>query len=242
MGATQKVQKKVDGVVIDVVEASSMNMEMQRTTKKQFDLAKSAPATRSSLRQLVGYCTLTQFATDLLKGDVPIPSNVNEPTSQLIRKFQRLLTWLSPKHQPIDITYDNYCYYWGRANEGTSSTISAVHFGHWKVLIKSNYLAQFICTQLNLIAKYGCAPSRWGAGLQVFFEKIPGMSLVNKLQAILLMEGDFNFYYKWVFGHCSINNLYGIGYIPDDQYSQKESTAEDSKLDNKLTMDLSCQL
>jgi hypothetical protein len=27
MGATQKVQKKVDRVVIDVVEASSMNME-----------------------------------------------------------------------------------------------------------------------------------------------------------------------------------------------------------------------
>ena len=130
MGATQKVQKKVDGVVIDVVEASSMNTEIQCTTKKQFDLAKSTPATRSSLHQLVSYCALTQFATDLLKGDVPIPSNVDEPTSQLIREFQRLWTRLSPKHQHIDITYDNYCYYWGRANEGTSSAISAVHFGH----------------------------------------------------------------------------------------------------------------
>ncbi len=179
---------------------------------------------------------------DLLKGDVPIPSDVDKPTSQLFRKFQHLWTWLSPKHQPTDITYNNYCYYWGRANEGTSSAIAAVHFGHWKAPIKSKYLAQFICTQLNLIAKYGCAPSRWGVGLQVLLEKIPGVSLVDKLRAILLMEGDFNFYNKWVFGHCGINNLYGIGYIPDDQYSQKESTAEDSKLDNRLTMDLSHQL
>jgi hypothetical protein len=153
MGATPKVQKKVDGVVIDVVEAFSMNTEIQCTTEKQFNLAKSAPATSSSLHQLVVYCALTQFVTDLLKGDIPIPSNVDEPTSQLIRKFQRLWTRLSSKHQPTDITYNKYCYYWGRANEGTSSAISTVHFGHWKALIKSKYLAQFICMQLNLIAK-----------------------------------------------------------------------------------------
>jgi hypothetical protein len=68
------------------------------------------------------------------------------------------------------------------------------------------------------------------------------VSLVDKLRAILVMEGGFNFYNKCAFGHCGINNLYRIGYIPDDQYSQEESTAEDSKLDNRLTMDLSCQL
>jgi hypothetical protein len=33
--------------------------------------------------------------------------------------------------------------------------------------------------------------------------------------------------------------MYALGYVAEDQYSQKESTAEDAKLDNKLTMDLS---
>jgi hypothetical protein len=55
------------------------------------------------------------------------------------------------------------------------------------------------------------------------------------------MEGDFNFSNKWVFGHKSINCLYDLRYIPDDRYSQQESTAEDSKFDNRLTMDLSRQ-
>jgi hypothetical protein len=36
--------------------------------------------------------------------------------------------------------------------------------------------------------------------------------------------------------------MYALGYVAEDQYSQKESTAEDAKLDNKLTMDLSRQL
>jgi hypothetical protein len=36
--------------------------------------------------------------------------------------------------------------------------------------------------------------------------------------------------------------MYALGYVAEDQYSQKESTAEDAKLDNKLTMDISRQL
>ncbi len=65
--------------------------------------------------------------------------------------------------------------------------------------------------------------------------------MVDKLRAIILMEGDFNFFNKWLFGHVAVNKLYKLGYIPEDQYSKKSSTAEDSKFDNRLTMDLSCQ-
>jgi hypothetical protein len=75
----------------------------------------------------------------------------------------------------------------------------------------------------------------------VLLEKVPGVALVDKLRAILLMEGDFNFYNKWIFGHVVVNKLYSIGYIPEDQYSKKGSMVEDSKLDKRLTMDLSRQ-
>ena len=41
---------------------------------------------------------------------------------------------------------------------------------------------------------------------------------------------------KWIFGHEAINKMYALGYVAEDQYSQKESTAEDAKLDNKLPL------
>jgi hypothetical protein len=41
-----------------------------------------------------------------------------------------------------------------------------------------------------------------------------------------------------VFGHEAVNKLDEIGYVPQDQYSKKGSIAEDSKLDNRLMMDL----
>ena len=72
-------------------------------------------------------------------------------------------------------------------------------------------------------------------------EKIAGIALVNKLRAILLMEADYNFHNKWLFGYKAMNVLLENGYIPEEQFSQRESTAEDAKMDTRLTMDISRQ-
>ena len=73
-------------------------------------------------------------------------------------------------------------------------------------------------------------------------EKIAGVALVNKLRAILLMEGDYNYFNKYAFGYEALNALYELGYVPDKHYSQKQSTAEDAKMDGRLTMDISRQM
>ncbi len=65
---------------------------------------------------------------------------------------------------------------------------------------------------------------------------------MEKLRAILLMEADYNFFNKWVFGFKAMDRLYLENYIPNDQYSQKESTAEDARLDSRFTYDISRQL
>jgi hypothetical protein len=198
----------------------------------RFNLAHSMAITRSSLRQLLGYCTNTKFAKDLLQDSAHIPSSVGKATLCLIHKFLHLFKQLKHTHKPVKILPNNYCYNWGRASKKTLSAISAVHFGHWKVASKDLMLVDYICTQLNLNAQTGSAPSRWGVGLQVLLEKFLGISLVEKLQAILLMKKDFNFFNKWNLGHDAINCLYKLQYLPDNQCSQKEHTAEDSMFDN----------
>jgi hypothetical protein len=71
---------------------------------------------------------------------------------------------------------------------------------------------------------------------------VAGVALVNKLHVILLMETNFNYMNRWVFRYQAINKMYALGCIPGDQYSQKESTAEDACMDKQLTMEISRQL
>jgi hypothetical protein len=126
--------------------------------------------------------------------------------------------------------------------EKTSSFISLIHASHYKTAIYLNVVTNFLSRKITLIAKGGCPPDRWGHGLQVMLEKVARVALVNKLRAILLMEADFNYMNRWVFSYKAINRMYAILYIPEDQYSQKESTVDDTRMDNRLTMDLSWQL
>jgi hypothetical protein len=72
-------------------------------------------------------------------------------------------------------------------------------------------------------------------------EKIAGVCLVEKLQAIQLYKADFNCYNQFIFGKEAMQKLTDSGYIPEELFSQKGSTAEDAKFDKTLMADLSRQ-
>jgi hypothetical protein len=55
--------------------------------KKWLDLSQSAPATSSSLCNLIGYNADTTFAKDLLQRKVSIPLDVDMITAELIEEM-----------------------------------------------------------------------------------------------------------------------------------------------------------
>ena len=146
------------------------------------------------------------------------------------------------RNKVFSILPEEFRRYWKAAREKTSSSIANIQFGHRKAVGKSDVLSKFFVGKLTIIGSYGCPPTRWSSGLQVMLEKVAGVALVIKLRAILLMEGDFNFFNKWTFGYRAMNELYRLDYIPQDQYSQGGSTAEDGRMDSRLTTDISRQL
>jgi hypothetical protein len=68
-------------------------------------------------------------------------------------------------------------------------------------------------------------------------EKIAGVCLVEKLCAIQLHEADFSCYNQLIFGRQAMQTLTDSGYIPEELFSQKGSTAEDAKFNKTLMAD-----
>ncbi len=196
----------------------------------------------TSLWERLGFLSDTEFAQSMLWGEVHIPADVDNTTTIVIEEIIRLFQSLHKGHVKISLGADEFRYFWRRVHEKTSLAISTMHFCQYKLATFSDTLTKFLATKIKLIARGRCPPDHWGHGLQVLLEKIAGVALVTKLQAILLMEGDFIYINRWIFGHEAINKLYTLGYVPGDQYSQKESTAEDARMDNRLAMDISRQL
>jgi hypothetical protein len=86
-GATNLVQQMEGNSVMDILKASTMNEEIQKVMEKWFDLAQSAPATSSSLHNLISYNAGTIFAKDLLQCKVSIPPDVDTITAELIEEM-----------------------------------------------------------------------------------------------------------------------------------------------------------
>ena len=69
-------------------------------------------------------------------------------------------------------------------------------------------------------------------------EKMFGCTLVSKLRAILLMEADFNFANKLVYGVRTMDNVRKRDLMPEEIYSEKGRTADDGSLAKVLFYDI----
>ena len=67
----------------------------------------------------------------------------------------------------------------------------------------------------------------WSRGLSIILEKKPGVTLIEKLPAILLMEADLNASYKEIFGNCMLDVVRSHGFMTEEIYSEKGKTYYD---------------
>ena len=128
-----------------------------------------------------------------------------------------------------------------RVKEGTASSYSGIHYGHYKAAAHSEQLLHLLSQKITLIARTGCPPDRWMYGLIIIIEKIAGLALLNKLRAILLMESDFNFHKKLILVKRMVDTARSKGLIPAEQYAIKEITANDGTFEKLLESDISRQ-
>ena len=95
----------------------------------------------------------------------------------------------------------------GKKNESTSSSQSGLHFGHYVSGASSDMISDIHALKTSLALHHGIALARWKKGLCVMIEKAPGVKLLSKLRAILLMEADFNAANKIIFGQRMLTNV-----------------------------------
>ncbi len=126
--------------------------------------------------------------------------------------------------------------------EDTSSSPSGLHFGHYNAGADCNYVSQFHVLRVSLALKKGIVLERWANGLSVMLEKMFGVHLVSKLQAILLMEADLNAMNKEVYGVRMLEQARKYKLIPEEIFSEKNRTADNGGLAKTLFYDIVCQL
>ena len=240
-GAISKVEVvSPNGVVIynsqDEVEAAVMH-----NNEARFRLTEDTPFMQEPLREEVGFLGATEAAQQMLAGTYVCPPGTDEFTQHFVDCLKQA-TWTSDDRIHTRITKEDYCNYWNKAREATSSSYSGLHFSHHKVAAKNPYLAEVNAFAVELAYASGYSYERWQAGLSAMLEKKAGVIRVDKLRAILLMEADFNFANKLIFGSRMVHTATRNGEIPPELFgSLQGKEAIEVAIGRRLTADLSRQ-
>jgi hypothetical protein len=140
------------------------------------------------------------------------------------------------------ISQERWQQQWKKVKEDTSSSPSGLHFGHYIAGADCNYISQFHALRVSLALKKGIALERWANGLSVMLEKTFGVWLVSKLQAILLMEADFNATNKEAYGVRMLEEARQYKLVPEEIFSGQNCMANNGGLAKPLSYDIVPQL
>jgi hypothetical protein len=157
----------------------------------------------------------------ILDGSFHYPPDFDDATKEILQECAKIRLKVPEDLVGISITKEDWGNHQGPTKEETASLVSGRHFGHYKAGLCSAYISYLQALQATLVVKRGIVLEQWSRGLSVMLEKIFGCSLITKLWSILLMEVDFNFTNKVIYGICMLANVRKYKLMPEEVYSKQ---------------------
>jgi hypothetical protein len=92
--------------------------------------------------------------------------------------------------------------------------------------------------KLTLAASTGIPLAYWGNGLMVLLEKVFGNIYIDKMQAICLLEANYNWLNNFAFGKQMMDKVFQGNIIPAEQFAKRGSQATEGVLTSGLFCDI----
>ena len=141
---------------------------------------------------------MIKAAEEVLEGTYKYTQDFDKSTRDIMQECARIRSNIPANSVNTVIRRKEWQQRWLKAKEKTSSSVSNLHFSHYKAGAKSEAISHLHALKTSIALRRGISLSRWSYGLSVMLEKEVGCTLLGKLRAILLMEVDFNFSNKVV--------------------------------------------
>jgi hypothetical protein len=162
-------------------------------------------------------------AQQILEGTYEYPPDLDPATRLLLEEVAITYSELSLTEVAMYVTVEDFQHFWQTARERTGLLYSGLHFEHYIAASFCPDLSLLHAAKLSICMQNGMSLARWGKGLTVLLEKILENVFVHKLQAICLLEADFNWWNKLIFAKKMMQQAVKEGSIPQECFAKKHS-------------------
>ncbi len=180
-----KVQRVVEGKIEEYTVQEDVKQAIQRECEVRFLLAHSAPIMKSLLGEKLRYLSDEALAKAIITGTYDIPTSLDPATAMILKEIGKLgMKIVNGDSNEIVISPEDFKRFWKKVNEFTSSSMSGVHYGHYKAAIQDPQSTNALALQLTIIACSGIPPESWSSSKYKSFSNLSnyGRTSAGKLR------------------------------------------------------------
>jgi len=191
--------------------------EVCKVNAKQYHQAHTTPLGSGHIGQLFGRRGDTSASDTLLGGTLPedLPANTLPETIRILNTLATPVP--SVDGEPI-ISSDDFRSTYRVAHEGTSSSPSGRHIGHYKAILKDPTLVQMHSQMMSIPFQVGFAPQCWTKVTDIMLEKEVNNPRCHRLRILALFESDLNHAKRIIIGHRLLHHMNDHSMIPQMQH------------------------
>jgi hypothetical protein len=218
-GVITRIEVMEEGVYVEKTSQDEVEQHTMAMCSDRFRLTENTPLRQEPMRSKLGLLAVNTEATRaILQGTYMVPAETNEYT----REFLDTIQVSAPRDPHLQITCkitkEDFQQYWKKTKERTSSSISGLHYGHYKAASSNDTLSEIHALMTELAVTGASLLARWEMGLSCMLEKAAGVIKVEKLWAIILMEADLNLCNSLIFAGRMMHQAKANERIPLECY------------------------
>jgi len=150
-GTFHVVQRVVDGILQESDGQEETEDFIFEEMEVRFQLAAKAPISKTKLIKQLGYLGDSEIAKQLIEGHLQIPDEIDDATALILEEIGKIGI-LTNREVTIDITPEEFQYFWKRIRDGTASSYSSIHhYSHYKAAAYSDRFSSFLSKKITLL-------------------------------------------------------------------------------------------
>jgi hypothetical protein len=143
----------MNGEVKENIIQEDVEQAIQRECELRFSLAHSAPIMKTLLGERLRYLSDESLARSIKLGTYDIPSDLDPATKLILEEIGKLgMKIVNGEGNEIVIMPNDFKHFWRKVNKFTLSSMSGVHYGHYKAAIQDELSSAVLALQLTVIA------------------------------------------------------------------------------------------
>jgi len=200
-----------------ITSPTEIAQEVCKINLDQYNQAQHTPFGFGPLADMIGWKGDTSTSLDIL--NVRLPQTL--PPDLLPETIKILQTLADPTTETQGtgvISEEEFIQSYRLSQEGTSSSPSGRHIGHYKAALKDPKLVSLHTNMMSIPFQVGFAPDRWTKVADIMIEKEENNPRCHRLRILALFESDLNHAKRIIIGRRLMHHMKDHRMLPTMQY------------------------